>query len=61
MSVKVEWGESYEYTYEENFHCLDEAKQWVQSFSDEHGIHMLQGYEYKRSGHWFEVYVKVEI
>lgn len=61
MSVKVEWGEGYEYIYEENFHSLEEVKAWVKSFSDEYGVHMVQGYEYKRPGHWFEVYLKVEI
>jgi hypothetical protein len=58
-SVKVEWGESYECVYCREFETLDKAKDWVNEFFE--GLDAKQGWKYGRDGHWYEVYLRVEI
>lgn len=57
MKYRLEWGESYAYTYEEGFETLEEVKQWIKNF----GYPMRQGWECKRDGHWYEVYQLIDI
>lgn len=57
MTIKVQWGESHKYMYEDEFETITDVRDWLDTFT-EAGYKMTEGWVSGREGHWFEVYTK---